>query len=119
MFQMYKTTRARSPDAINIENMTNFSKDFGLIPEMVSKPDVARLFRGVQSTLLHTTYIDVTDFTRVCCFIGISHFSTRTPTRSLVECIDAFFDALETNSGILERTYGTNKRNPQVLENFT
>ena len=47
LFNLYRTVVARRPDSISIDNMANLAKDFGLIPDLLSKPDVARLFRAV------------------------------------------------------------------------
>jgi hypothetical protein len=117
MFALYKTIKARQVDSISIENMTNFAKDFGLVPDMLSKPEIARLFRGVQDTTIHYPVISLQDYERLCCFIGIYHFS-KTNSSTIMECLENFFHCLEMNSGILERTYGASKKNPRV-ESFS
>ena len=93
--------------------MANFAKDFGLIPDLLSKPDVARLFRAVQTSVFHETYITNEDFRKLLCFIAIFYYN-KTGETPVIECVVNFFNGLELNSGIIEGTYGSNAKNARV-----
>ena len=72
IFGKYRTGASHTNAVINLDSATNFAKDFNLVPDFLSKPDLGRLFRSVQDSILHKPSLRFEQWVNLCCFIGIS-----------------------------------------------
>ena len=90
-----------SNSVITLDKAAVFAKDFALTPDMISKPDLGRLFRSVQDSVLHTPQIRFEQWVNLICFIGIS-CGLKVQSTTILDYVEEIVEKLEKESEVLK-----------------
>ena len=104
LFNAYRTLQREYANQILLPAYLNFCCDFKFIPDLITKPEAARLFRAAGQSELFVDALTFDEFQSCCSMQAIAifsrpEFSEKCP--GAVECAETWYFWLEVNAGII------------------
>jgi hypothetical protein len=108
IYNLFKTQKHPYTDRLVLPGFLSFGQEFGFIPDHMSKPEAAKLFRAVETGELFTTSLTYEDFELVCGFMAFYIYDRpehAANCSSPYDCVEAWFQWLDL--GVTVLTNGT------------
>jgi len=119
LFNQYRTLERELANRLLLPAFLNFCSDFKFIPDLLTKPEAARLFRAAGNSQLFVDSLSFEEFQGLCALQAIAIFSRTEFAEKCpgpMECVETWYFWLEVNAGLLAASEAPVKERGLVVD---